>query len=233
MEKSLFICSIIFFALTAPCIFITCFYDVKKKMVLKTIFKTLASLCILIGCILLFSAYNYWSTANILVLCGVICALVGDVLLSEFSKGKTKQIFSGLGLLAFVFTHVLYIAAFLISSFSISIYIIFAPICGMLIMALLVVTKVLKEDLVTMIGTIFYSGVVFLMLGCAINLYAIGGIANGIYALVGATLFLCSDVLLSLVNFNKAINKQRKYVFPAILVLYYLGQAFIIVSMVM
>ena len=56
-------------------------------MVLKTIFKTLASLCILIGCILLFSAYNYWSTANILVLCGVICALVGDVLLSEFSKG--------------------------------------------------------------------------------------------------------------------------------------------------
>ena len=101
-------------------------------------------------------------------------------------------------------------------------------------MAVLMLLKVLKMDnLATTIGTLIYSGVVFIMLGCAINLYAVGGIANGVYALVGATLFLGSDVLLSLVNFNKAIHNQRKYVFPAILVLYYLGQVFIVLSMVM
>ena len=100
-------------------------------------------------------------------------------------------------------------------------------------MAVLIVFKVLKLDnMATTIGTLIYSGVVFLMLGCTVNLYAIGGIGNGAYAVVGATLFLCSDILLSLVNFNDKIHNQRKYVFPAILVLYYLGQIFIILSMV-
>ena len=234
MENSLFICSIIFFALALPCIICTCFFDVKQKMLLKTIFKASASFCILIGCILIFCKDNYWNDPKILVLVGVVTALLGDVFLSEFAKGKTRDIFSGLGLLAFVCTHVLYIVAFLLSSFKISVFIVFAPISGIIIMAFLVLIKVLKPDnLVTTIGILIYSGVVFLMLGCAINLFAVGGIANGVYALVGATLFLGSDVLLSLVNFNKAIHNQRKYVFPAILVLYYLGQVFIVLSMVM
>lgn len=234
MEKSLFICSIIFFALTLPCIICTCLFDIKSKMLLKTIFKAAASFCILIACILIFCKDNIWNDSKRLILVGVITALLGDVFLSEFSSGKTRQLFSALGLLAFVCTHVLYIVAFLLSSFKISIFIVFAPISGIIIMAFLAVIKVLKPDnLATTIGTLIYSGVVFLMLGCAINLYAIGGIANGIYAVVGATLFLGSDILLSLVNFNDKIQRQRKYVFPAILVLYYLGQVFIVLSMVM
>lgn len=233
MDKTLFICSIVLFALALPCIICTCLFDIKQKMVLKTIFKTCASFCILIGCILIFAGNNVWTMPQILVLVGVAVALIGDVLLSEFSKGKIKQIFSALGLLAFICTHVLYVVAFLKSSLSISNFIVFAPLSGMIIMAVLIVFKVLKLDnLATTIGTLIYSGVVFLMLGSAINLYAIGGIGNGTYAVAGATLFLCSDILLSLVNFNDKIHNQRKYVFPAILVLYYLGQIFIILSMV-
>ncbi len=233
MNNELFICSIIFFALALPCIICTCLFDIKQKMVKKTIFKASASFSILIGCILIFVGNNVWTTPQILVLVGVAVALVGDILLSEFSNGKIKQLFSAFGLLAFIFTHVLYVVAFLKSSLSISTYIVFAPLCGMIIMALLMVFKVLKLDnLATTIGTLIYSGVVFLMLGSAVNLYAVGGIGNGIYAVVGATLFLCSDILLSLVNFNNKIHNQRKYVFPAILVLYYLGQIFIILSMV-
>lgn len=227
--------SIAFFVLVIPAIVLTCIFDYRNKMLLKTLFKGIASLCIVIGCVFAVTSDNLgMTTTKTLILVATICALLGDIFLSEFAQGKTRDIFTALGLLAFVATHVLYITAFLTSANHISRYIVFAPALGLLTIITLIVVKVLKcPNFITYVGVCLYSTIAFLMVGSAANAVDYGGVPYPALAVTGALIFLFSDVILSLMNFNEKAKAQRKILYPIVLVLYYVGQMFIVLSLVM
>lgn len=234
MNIALLTISMIFFALTIPAIVMTCIMDYKQEMIKKTFFKGLASLFVVIGCIFGFCADNIgFPTFRILVLVATIAALFGDVLLSEFAKGKIRDIFSALGLVCFVATHILYICAFLITPSYVTNYLVFMPALGLVLIITLIVLKAVKcPNLVTYIGIGLYTSIAFLMVGCTINSLVHGGIPYPPVAFVGALMFMVSDFILCLVNFNEKAKAQRKVLFPIVLVLYYVAQILIVCSMV-
>lgn len=227
--------SIAFFVLVIPAIVLTCIFDYKQKMLLKTICKGIASLCIVIGCIFAITSDNLGiTTTKLLFLFATICALLGDIFLSEFASGKTKDIFTALGLLAFVATHLLYISAFLTSASHISKYLVFAPVVGLIAIITLVVVKIIKcPNVITTVGVVIYSVIAFLMVGSAANAVDYGGVPYPALATFGALIFLLSDIILSIMNFNEKAKAQRKILYPILLVLYYIGEMFIVFSLVM
>ena len=143
MNIALLTISMIWFALTIPATVLACIEDYKQEMIKKTIFKGLASLFVVFGCIFAFCADNIgFPTFRILVLVGTIAALLGDILLSEFATGKIRDAFSALGLICFVATHVLYICAFLITPAFVTNYLVFMPALGLILIITLIVLKI-------------------------------------------------------------------------------------------
>jgi len=234
MNVALLTFSMICFALTIPAVVLACIYDYKQQMIKKTIFKGLASLFVVLGCIFGFCADKIgFPTFRTLILVGTIAALIGDILLSEFAKGKVKDAFSALGLICFLGTHIFYICAFLITPAAVTNYLVFMPALGLILIITLIVLKIAQcPNLITYIGIGLYTSVAFLMVGCTINSIVHGGIPYPYVAFIGALSFMVSDFILYLINFNEKVKAKRNILFPIVLALYYIGQILIVCSVV-
>lgn len=188
------------------------FFEVKGHHQLALFLKGLASfgfILVLISAVyeklLMPSSLNYVGESYLvflplvlLVLCGLICGLLGDVFLALRplrSKDEDRRIIIS-GIVAFSFGHIFYYVVLLVlgefSWLAVIVSILAAIIIGL-------GSHVLKYDMgITKIPAIIYSALIFLMVGQALSL----AITNNFtlfstLILIGAILFAVSDLILS------------------------------------
>lgn len=218
----------VFVALTAIFAVATIITNAKKMFTAKLIFKTTASLFfVLIGVASLNRAtYQSWQA---LILAGLVFGLVGDIFLSVVSADPGDQkIFDAFGIVTFTAGHLFYILAFaeLTSNFNLWLLILVA-VCPLLIFAL-EATKVLKMSLTMKIGAVLYALVISTMLAFAVNVYLELGRTNlTVYILIGAVLFIISDLVIAFRNFSKYKDNQ---VLALTLGFYYVAQIMLALS---
>lgn len=231
-DSALIISAIAFLCLMAPLIVATCVLDNKKLMIGKTICKGCASLCFVIAGILFYlnGSKENW---QLMVLFGLVLGMFGDILLSEFAKGKSRDIFNAVGMLCFIAGHALFIAAFITASFEFDYPVLIAVGATMALTVLGACSKFLSaEKPFMMVGAFLYAAVVSLMLAAAFNLVLNSAVMFGGLIVTGSALFFISDVILGIMNYNNKFKEKRRYLLPAVLVCYYLGQAMIAFSLI-
>lgn len=235
--------TIAFLSLAALLIVVFIIFEIRGKHQLALCLKGLASfgfIAVLISTIyeklLLPSSPNYVGASYVallplvlLVLCGLICGLLGDVYLALRPlrpKEEDRHIIIT-GIVAFSLGHIFYyIVLLLLGAFSwiaVIISVVFAISIG-------VGSSVLKYDMgITKIPSIIYSALIFLMVGQALSL-AISSNFNLFSTLlfIGAILFAVSDLILSQIYFA---NKDKPSFIVPNLVTYYAAQLLIALSM--
>lgn len=214
----------------APLIAATLYFDNAGKMKAKTICKGLCSLCFVLAAALTFTVFSS-SVPRILILTALICGFAGDVFLAYQTKNEKLQ--SGLdaaGMLTFIAGHIMFAAAFFMQTERFKLAL-FAVLLGLpLIVILLFSLRLLETDKAFMqVGALIYSLVIGVTLTAAINLRIYNQTLGATLTLIGTVLFATSDLILAFLTYNKKIS--RKAVFPFVLIVYYLGQAFIAMSL--
>lgn len=219
------IAAIVFCSLMAPLIALTLYTDAKDKHTQKALYKGLTSLCFVIAGIFCYMLSSK-NTDSVLMLFALIFCMFGDILLAmRLGSEKQDMAAQGMGMLAFVLGHILFVAAFfmLVDRFKL---LLFIPLACLPILVIIAFSAgVLNtEKPVMRIGAIVYAVVIAFTITAAANLRVYSGatpFSNMVIA--GATLFAVSDCLLAFLNYNKKAN--RKALFPIVLIVYYIGQA--------
>lgn len=196
----------------------------------KTYSKTITSLLFLFFC--LFARLHTKGDFNyfILILTGLIFSIFGDIFLSINPKShKKSSIIFLFGLISFSVTHIFYTSAF---SYLDSIQLkelVLALLFSFIIMLYLKVYKKLEFNKL-FIPSFIYCTLISIMYSKSLALLLRYKNNKGIILLViGTTLFIISDFVLSFIIFDKNQTKTL----PAInLITYYIGQ-FLIASTVM
>jgi uncharacterized membrane protein YhhN len=208
------------------CILQTVFicFEYRKKFLLALIFKGLASLTFI-----LLGAAGFFATKGAqfggLVLGGLICGGIGDVLLNLPQlgiKAKDKVFLSGMA--AFSAGHFLYVAALLTRGAG-ALYIA-VPLAAALSAILLwyILKRIDVEGKIRVCG-IAYIAVVLFMTCCAIGQFILSpGNTGYLLFSIGAVLFTASDVILVFHLYGR--NKPRA-LRAWNLTTYYLGQILI------
>ncbi len=231
-NPALLIPAIVFLCLIAPLVVTTCILDNKKLMIGKTICKGCASLCFVVAGILFYlnGSRENW---QLMVLLGLVLGMFGDIFLSEFAKGKTCDLFNAAGMLCFIAGHVLFITAFITASFEFDYLVLLTVGVTLALTCLGAGTRFLSaEKPPMMIGAFIYAIVVSLMLAAALNLVLNSAVKFGWLIVTGSALFFISDVILGIINYNNKFKEKRRFLLPAVLVCYYLGQAMIAFSLI-
>lgn len=196
------------------------YFTFKKKNAFRVILKSLASFCFM--CIALVSLmYAPFERYFFFILLGLLFGVLGDVFLgvAYVTEEKYKQYFNLSGLLSFLLGHIAYIVAFIVLSDNFNFWLLFiVPVFPIIFFVLE------KKGIFTvhkaLIPIMVYSGVLCLMLSCALNLLLIGGIFNTVF-FIAAVFFISSDTLLAFYNFSKYKTQQVMYSYMP---LYYIAQ---------
>lgn len=219
-----------FLAFVIGCLaFLTLFlvFRVKNASPKTLIFKTLASLCFVLG-----GVYACWyfglSKASTLVLCGLLFALIGDIVLDLYVMDNKNQTYLNSGLVVFSLSSIFYLVAVILFFSGLEKFVFM--LIGSIIVAILIATiilliaKPLKLDFSKFKVQVFvYSFLVSLV---AVLSLAVCFFVNGfaIFA-VGTMLVLISDMVLSFTYFGEV--KHQKTLVVINHVLYYIGELFI------
>lgn len=221
-----YVCINIIYLLIALCLFFDVLYiifNAKKKNIIGLIVKTLAALCfIAIG----YFAYQSNNTAfSKLILYGLILDGIGDLLLALrniFAKNFTFFI----GGLLFLTGHIVYIRALTLLT---NPYFLECIISAILVGAFLfyIIDKVCRLNRAFTILGIAYVMIITMMVSLAIGVYVSNPIDSNLVFMLGAILFLCSDIILIIYNFSK----KDKWMHPVYSVLYFIAQILISFSL--
>lgn len=160
------------------------------------------------------------------VVAGLVFGLIGDVCLNlRFVLEKAGQkIFLG-GILAFLIGHILYLVALVPLAAKLWVWL----VSGLLVAAALlywILTSVEAEKAFKVFGVV-YIGAVVLMTAVSVGVYVTRRTPGALLYMVGAVLFTASDIILI---FNTFTKDGKAWMRPANLLLYYLGQLFIALS---
>ena len=160
------------------------------------------------------------------VVAGLIFGLIGDVCLNlrVVLENAGQKIFLG-GILAFLIGHILYLVALIPLCEKVWVWL----IVGVAVAAALlywILTSVEAEKAFKIFGVV-YIGAVVLMTAVAVGVFRTRGTQGSLLYMVGAVLFTLSDVILI---FNTFTKDGKAWMRPANLLLYYLGQLFIALS---
>lgn len=209
--------------------FVYIYVEGLEKWTAAVILKGCASLLfVLLGfeCSKVFANTQFCKMVRI----GLILGFIADILLNlRFVFKKKGKIVFLVGILVFLAGHVLYLCALIPTVNNVLIPI----IAGVILSALLlkwIFTKIEAEKAFKIFG-VFYIGVIVIM-----NCFAVANLAQDItntrYIVftAGAVLFLVSDIVLILNTFGKESKRSLRI---TNLVLYYIGQILIALSMML
>jgi len=168
--------------------------------------------------------------------CGLLLSSVGDILLElvELSNSNS-QLFFVAGLAAFLVAHVLYTAGFWLSTAKKSQLLhaktisVASPMLGVVYAVLLyVLVPRLPSDLIAPV--VVYGLAISLMCLFAVNKLLVNGASQStLLAVVGAVVFMVSDILIAVNKFVLAEPFQHAKLY--IMITYYVGQCCIAVSL--
>lgn len=201
------------------------YVEQQKKYVPAVVLKGTASLAFVLLGFLGLSIATLPSFAKVVV-AGLVFGLIGDVCLNlrfVFEKAGQK-IFLG-GILAFLIGHILYLAALIPLAAKVWVWL----LSGVLVAAALlywILTSVEAEKAFKIFGVV-YIGAVVLMTAVAVGVFRTRGTSGSLLYMIGAVLFTLSDIILI---FNTFTKDGKAWMRPANLLLYYLGQVFIALS---
>ena len=222
------------YSLLAPLCFafmgVLIYKEESRKFGTAVVFKGLSSLCFVVMGIA-FTLLSGSTLFDRLVVCGLACGFVGDVIMSmrRVYKDKATTIFVAGGAV-FMLCHIMYLCALIrISSHK--------PQCiiaGVVIGALLVLIfgrKLEIEKKVKAFGSL-YIIMVSCMMCFAFDMVISTGQYGAVVFSVGAIFLLMSDVILVLNQFGQ--HKRHQHSFRIIsLMFYYVGQLMIAASLYM
>lgn len=221
-----YICINIIYLLMALCLFFDVLYIIsctKKKNIIGLIVKTLAALCfIAIG---YFGYLDNKSSFSYFILLGLILDGMGDLFLA-LRNIFAKNITFFIGTLCFLAGHIMYIRGlFLIENN----YLIFCIILGIFLGALLfyLFNKVCRFGKALYIVGIAYTSIIMVMACLSVGVYMSNQITSNLVFMLGAGLFVSSDIILILYNFSK----KEKWMHPIYSVLYFVAQILISFSL--
>ena len=201
------------------------YLEQQKKYVPAVIQKGAASLVFVLIGFLGLSVATIPTFAKVVV-AGLVFGLIGDVCLNlRFVLEKAGQkIFLG-GILAFLIGHILYLVALVPLAAKLWIWL----ISGLLIAAVLlywILTSVEAEKAFKVFGVV-YIGAVVLMTAVSVGVYVTRRTPGALLYMIGAVLFTASDIILI---FNTFTKDGKAWMRPTNLILYYLGQLLIALS---
>ena len=199
----------------------------KEKYIPAVVLKgTAALLFCIIGTVAMATASVNHSFARLVVI-GLFCGMVGDILLNlRFLFPKIGQkIFLG-GVAAFLTGHILYLAAIIPLSESLLLSLIIGAVAAVGLLAW--IFKKLTVKLAFKVFGVLYIGAIVLMTAVAIGNVITGPSTAAWLHAVGAVLFTASDIVLI---FNTFGSTSRFSMRICNLSLYYLGQLLIASSL--
>lgn len=201
------------------------YVEQRKQYVPAVALKGLASLFFVLLGVFGLSIATLPTFAKVVV-AGLIFGLIGDVCLNlRFVLEKAGQkIFLG-GILAFLIGHILYLVALIPLCEKVWVWL----VVGVFIAAALlywILSSVEAEKAFKIFGVV-YIGAVVLMTCVAVGVFRTRQTAGSLLYMAGAVLFTVSDIILI---FNTFTKDGKAWMRPANLLLYYLGQLFIAMS---
>ena len=199
----------------------------RKKWVMAVLMKGLSSLLfVLVGVMGYLATPDPWFAR--LVLIGLICGMVGDILLNlRYLSAQYGQKIFILGILIFLAGHVMYLIA--LCSYSENVWI--AAVLGIIATAVILklLFSVITDEKKMKVFGVFYIGAVVLMTAVAIgNLIAVQKIGRLLFS-VGAILFTLSDIVMIANTFQKSEIRHSMRVTN--IVMYYVGQILLAASL--
>lgn len=221
-----YICINIIYLLMALCLFFDILYIIfraKKKNVIGLIAKTLAALCfIIIG---YFAYQSNRSTFNYFILLGLLLDGLGDLFLA-FRNLFAKSVNFLIGSLCFIGGHVMFIRALFLLKND---YLITSIIVAVFIAAALfyLFSKACRFGKIYTIVGIAYTTIIMIMMCMAISTYITSKTISNLIFMIGAVLFVSSDIILILYNFSR----KDKWMHPVYSVLYFVAQILISYSL--
>lgn len=216
-----------FLAFTIACLtFLTIFlvFRVKSASPKALIFKTLASVCFVFGGVYT-CTYIGLNSATALILCGLISAMLGDIVLDLYILDNRNNLYLRSGISVFSLSSLLYAVATILLFYSLKKFTFL--LIGSIVIAILIaviiqlLAKPLKLDFKNNSIFVFvYSLLVSLVavLSLAVCFFVHG---FAIFA-VGTILVLISDLVLSFTYFGSCRHEKTLVVINH--VLYYLGE---------
>ncbi|MGI6607912.1 MAG: lysoplasmalogenase family protein [Erysipelotrichaceae bacterium] len=200
--------------------------DREKKYLLAVVLKATASLIfVILG--LICSQESTDSEFAKMVIIGLVCGMLGDILLNlRYLFKKIEVIIFLVGILVFSAGHVFYLLALLplcsnrLLAFS---------ICFVLTVLLLIwILPKIEAELPFKIFGVFYVGIILMMTSVALINHLSFPQINSLIYLTGALLFTVSDIILIFKTFGKDGKGNIRI---NDLLLYYLGQLAIAISL--
>ena len=225
----------------------------KYGSVLATALKSLASLMFIVTALVAMTETHKINTPHILIIVGLICGMIGDILLDLKVYFKTLNINYNVnikdhdnlmyfGMLAFGIGHIMYIISAYLLSNNLWLYLIISLIIGLALISLIMVIsiKLLKMNynkfLIPSIcyGFLLSSFVVFSIFKIIDN-YSKGNLL----LLLGSIFFILSDLVLSMTYFSKEadyqkegiLNPESRFMISINHILYYGAQFLIAISL--
>ena len=198
--------------------------DRKGRYTLAGVLKGLASLlfCIL-GWVEMQNAHNPEFASCIEI--GLILGMLGDIgmhLRLIFPKSKT--ITMGIGTAFFLLGHVLYMLALLPIETGALIYALTAGVILCAALAMCIIRKVTVKGVLKTLGTCYFL-IICIMVSVAVTLHIMEPKSTPrLLFAVGATLFIVSDIIMTL---NLFLPNPKKWYRPVNLFVYYIGQLLI------
>lgn len=197
----------------------------RNANILGLIFKASASLSFVV---LAWPINNIFeSSFHISMFTGLLFDALGDLFLAIKNITKTRKMFL-IGTFCFMIGHLLYISALIdINAYKPYIY---PYITGGLISGIIVAyiqIRICKPTKSLKIVGLVYCLIIFIMLGLAICTYINHYSLATLMYMVGAFMFLCSDMIL--IPYNYSIRK--KWMHPIYSLLYFVGQILISLSL--
>lgn len=200
----------------------------KEKYVLSVFLKGAASLCfVLIG--LWASKAAGGDRVAHYVMIGLILGCIADVLLNlrfVFKKLGTPVFL--VGILVFLSGHILYLCALIPRCPSLWVFLVIGAVLTFLTIKW-IFTKITAKKAFKIFG-VFYIGAIMIMNCVAVGALLANPGAHSIVYLIGALLFLVSDVVLILNTFGGSTKFSLRIVNIS---LYYLGQLMIAMSLLL
>lgn len=201
------------------------YIEQQKKYVPAVALKGTASLFFVVLGFLGLSIATLPTFAKIVV-AGLVFGLLGDVCLNlRFVMEKAGQKVFLAGIAAFLVGHILYLVALIPLAAKVWVWL----ISGVLVAAALlywILTSVEAEKAFKAFGVV-YIGAVVLMTAVSIGVFVTRHTTGSLLYMVGAVLFTLSDIILI---FNTFTKDGKAWMRPANLLLYYLGQLLIALS---
>ena len=195
----------------------------KNKNIIGLFAKTLAAFCfITIG----YSGYKVSPTLfSKFVLIGLLFDGLGDLFLA-LRNIFAKNINFIIGTISFLIGHIMFIRGLFLLNND---YLLQCIIGGIILAAIVfyLYDRVCRFNKIYTIIGICYLSIIIIMVLCSIGVYVTNQTIKNLVFMIGAVLFVSSDMILILYNFSK----KDKWMHPVYSVLYFVAQIFISYSL--